>query len=157
MVEQEPFKFRVVGSSPTGVKENHSFSLASRIQPYKVLQAAAHPHIEQGFKSILIPLKEFIRDNRDFQVIFSNATGSTFVAETIRSMDEVLLARTDASLAIAYPKPSPKERRNYSLVCMMIMKALLMLAHHSSELALDVDFEELKAVYSRYLTPIMGL
>jgi AcrR family transcriptional regulator len=111
--------------------------------------------LEQIVKAILVPLKEFIRDNRDFQVIFSNAAGSAFVAETIRSMDDAFLARTDAALAIAYPHLSPKQRRKSSLVCMMIMKALLMLAHHSSELTLDEVFEELEAVYLRYLTPIM--
>jgi AcrR family transcriptional regulator len=112
--------------------------------------------LEQTIKSILVPLKEFIRDNRDFQVIFSNAAGAAFVEETIRSMDEAFLARTDASLAIAHPNLSARDRRKYSLVCMMIMKALLMLAHHSSELTLDEVFEELEAVYLRYLMPIMG-
>jgi AcrR family transcriptional regulator len=112
--------------------------------------------LEQAVKAILVPLKEFIRDNRDFQVIFSNAAGSAYVEQTIRSMDEAFLARTDASLALAYPGLSPRERRKYSLVCMMIMKALLMLAHHSSELTLDEVFEELEAVYLRYLTPVMG-
>lgn len=112
--------------------------------------------LEQSIKSIMVPLKEFIRDNRDFQVIFSNAAGSAYVEETIRAMDEAFLARTDASIALAYPALSPKERRKYSLVCMMIMKSLLMLAHHSSELTLDEVFEELEAVYLRYLTPIMA-
>ncbi len=110
---------------------------------------------DQTIKSILDPLKEFIRDNRDFQVIFANAAGSAFVAETIRSMDEAFLARTDVALGIGYPNISPKDRRKYSLVCMMIMKALLMLAHHSSELTLDEVFEELEAVYLRYLTPVL--
>lgn len=112
--------------------------------------------LEQSIKAILVPLKEFIRDNRDFQVIFSNAAGSAYVAETIRVMDEAFQARTDAALAIAYPNLTPKERRKYSLVCMMIMKSLLMLAHEPSELTLDEVFEELEAVYLRYLTPVMS-
>ena len=110
--------------------------------------------LEQIVKAILDPLKEFIRDNRDFQVIFSNAAGSAYVEETIRAMDEAFQARTDAALAIAYPTSTARERRKYSLVCMMIMKGLLLLAHHSSELTVDEVFEELEAVYLRYLTPI---
>jgi AcrR family transcriptional regulator len=112
--------------------------------------------LEQSIQSIIAPLKEFIRDNRDFQVIFSNAAGSAFVAETIRAMDNAFLARTDKALGAAYPNITPHERRKYSLVCMMIMKSLLMLAHHSSELTLDEVFEELEAVYVRYLTPVMN-
>jgi AcrR family transcriptional regulator len=110
--------------------------------------------LEQMVASILTPLKEFIRDNRDFQVIFSNAAGSAYVEETIHAMDEAVLARSDAAFATAYPNVSAKERRKYNLVCMMIMKSLLMLAHHSSELTLDEVFEELEAVYLRYLSPI---
>lgn len=111
--------------------------------------------LEQTIKVILVPLKAFIKDNRDFQAIFSSSTGSTFVAETIRAMDEAFLARTDASLALARPDISAKERRKFSLVCMVIMKGLLGLAHQSSELTLDEVFEELEAVYLRYLTPIL--
>jgi len=111
--------------------------------------------LEQSISSIIDPLKEFIRDNRDFQVIFSNAAGTRFVEETIRAMDEAFLLRTDAALAMAYPAVGAKERRKYCLVCMMIMKSLLMLAHHSSELTFDEVFDELEAVYLRYLTPVM--
>jgi AcrR family transcriptional regulator len=112
--------------------------------------------LEQSIKAILVPLKAFIRDNRDFQVIFSSPTGSTYVDETIRSMDEAFLARTGASLLRARPNMSAEDLRKYSLVCMVIMKGLLGLAHHSSELTLDEVFEELEAVYLRYLTPLMG-
>lgn len=111
--------------------------------------------LEQSISSIIDPLKEFIRDNRDFQVIFSNAAGTRFVEETIRAMDEAFLLRIDAALAMAYPAVGAKERRKYCLVCMMIMKSLLMLAHHSSELTFDEVFDELEAVYLRYLTPVM--
>ncbi|MBK9749497.1 MAG: TetR/AcrR family transcriptional regulator [Chloroflexi bacterium] len=112
--------------------------------------------LEQSIKAILVPLKAFIRDNRDFQVIFSSPTGSTYVDETIRSMDEAFLARTGASLLRARPNMRAEDLRKYSLVCMVIMKGLLGLAHHSSELTLDEVFEELEAVYLRYLTPLMG-
>ena len=112
--------------------------------------------LEQSIRAILVPLKEFIRDNRDFQVIFSSPTGSTYVDETIRSMDEAFLARTGASLSRARPNLRPEDLRKYSLVCMVIMKGLLGLAHHSSELTLDEVFEELEAVYLRYLTPLVG-
>jgi AcrR family transcriptional regulator len=118
------------------------------------IEAFADMPLEQMVSAILVPLKEFIRDNRDFQVIFSNAAGSAYVEETIRAMDEAVLARTEAAFATAYPTVSAKERRKYNLVCMMIMKSLLMLAHHSSELTLDEVFEELEAVYLRYLRPI---
>ena len=111
--------------------------------------------LEESIHSIIAPLREFIRDNRDFQVIFSNTAGSRYVEETIRTMDEAFLARTDVVLAVAYPAVGARERRKYCLVCMMIMKSLLMLAHHSSELTLDEVFDELEAVYLRYLTPVM--
>jgi AcrR family transcriptional regulator len=110
--------------------------------------------LEDSVRLILVPLKEFIRDNRDFQVIFSSSIGSTLLAGTIRLMDEGILARTDAALALARPQISASDRRKYSLVCMMIMKGLLALAHHSSGLTLDEVFEELEAVYLRYLRPI---
>src|SRR4051812_13970559 len=41
--------------------------------------------LEQTIKAMLDPLREFIRDNQDFQVIFSNSLGSNLVAETIRA------------------------------------------------------------------------
>lgn len=120
-----------------------------------VVEAFPEMSLEQIVQSILVPLKAFIRNNRDFQVIFSNAAGSQFVAETIKAMDDAFLARTDVSLAAAYPNLTAKERRKYSLVCMVAMKGILTLAHHSSELTLDEVFEELEAVYLRYLSPIM--
>ncbi len=125
---------------------------------FAAMEVEAFPDmtLEQSIKAILVPLKAFIRDNRDFQVIFSSPTGSTYVDETIRSMDEAFLARTGASLLRARPNMRPEELRKYSLVCMVIMKGLLGLAHHSSELTLDEVFEELEAVYLRYLTPLLG-
>jgi len=112
--------------------------------------------LEQSIRTILAPLKEFIRDNRDFQAIFSHPTGVAFVEETIRAMDAAFQARTDAALALARPHLSAKDRRKYSLVCMIIMKGLLGQAHQSSELTLDEVFDELEAVYLRYLTPVIG-
>lgn len=111
--------------------------------------------LEKRIKTMLDPLKEFIRDNRDFQVIFSNSTGSNFVAEAIRPMDEAVLARTEAAFERTNPDISAEDRHKYSLICMMIMKALLGLAHQSSELSLDDVFDEMEAIYLRYLTPIM--
>jgi hypothetical protein len=111
--------------------------------------------LEQSIKAMLNPLKEFLRDNRDFQVIFATPMGSGFVAETIRAMDEGFMARNDAALALARPNPSTKDRRKYVLVCMVIMKGLIGLARQSSELTLDEVFEEMEVVYLRYLTPIM--
>lgn len=122
------------------------------------MQVEAFPGmtLEQTIKAILVPLKEFLRDNQDFQAIFSNSLGSTLVAETIRAMDEAFIARTDAALALARPQLGSKERRKYELVCMVIMKGLLGLAHQSGELTLDEVFEELEAVFLRYLIPVMG-
>lgn len=111
--------------------------------------------LEQSVRAMLLPLKEFIRDNRDFHVIFSSSTGSGILSDVIREMDEGLLARTDFALAQTRPDLAPSERRKYGLVCMVIMKALLGLSHYSKELTLDDIFEELEAVYIRYLTPIM--
>ena len=112
--------------------------------------------LEQGIKAMLVPLKAFIRDNRDFHVIFSSSTGSAFLTEAIREMDEGLLARTDFALSQSRSDISAADRRKYELVCMVIMKALLAQAHHSSELSLDEIFEEMEAVYVRYLMPIFG-
>ncbi len=112
--------------------------------------------LEQSIKAIMIPLKEFIRDNRDFQAIFSTSRGPTFLEETIRAMDESMLARTDAALAQARPNVSAADRRKYSLVCMVIMKAMLGMTRTNSELTFDEIFEEMEAVYLRYLAPVMG-
>lgn len=112
--------------------------------------------MEQHIKAILDPLKEFLRGNRDFQAIFSHPTGSAFVEETIRAMDEAFMARADAALAVTYPALSAMQRRKYNLVCMYIMKGLLNLAHQSNELTLDDVFEELEMVYLRYLTPLVA-
>ncbi|HEX9069425.1 MAG TPA: TetR/AcrR family transcriptional regulator [Ktedonobacterales bacterium] len=112
--------------------------------------------LEQNIKIILDPLKAFIRDNRDFQAIFSHPTGSAFVEETIRTMDEAFQARTDAALALTYPSFSAKERRKHSLMCMFIMKGILTFAHQSSELTLDEIFEEMETVFLRYLTPVVA-
>lgn len=121
------------------------------------MEVEAFPNmtLEESIQAILVPLKGFIKDNRDFQVIFSSPTGSAYVEETIRAMDEAFLARNDAAIAKSRPYLSYQERRKYSLVCMVIMKGMLGLAHHSSELTLDEVFEELEAVYVRYLRPIM--
>jgi AcrR family transcriptional regulator len=112
--------------------------------------------LEQSIKAILIPLKAFIRDNRDFQVIFSTTRGPAFLEETIRTMDEGFLARTDTALAQTRPNLTAAERRKHSLVCMVIMKAMLGMTTTTTELTFDEIFEELEAVYLRYLTPLMG-
>lgn len=67
-----------------------------------------------------------------------------------------MLARTDAALAQARPNVSAADRRKYSLVCMVIMKAMLGMTRTNSELTFDEIFEEMEAVYLRYLTPVMG-
>ncbi len=112
--------------------------------------------LEQSIKSILVPLKAFIKDNRDFKVIFSTTHGPAFLEETIRAMDEDFQARTDAALAQARPNVSAADRRKYSLVCMVIMKAMLAMTTTTTELTFDEIFEELEAVYLRYLLPVMG-
>ena len=112
--------------------------------------------MEQSIKAILVPLKEFIRDNRDFRVIFSTQRGPAFLEQTIRAMDEGFLARNDVALALARPNLSPAIRRKLSLVCMVIMKAMLGMTTTTTELTFDEVFEELEAVYIRYLTPVMG-
>lgn len=111
--------------------------------------------LAQSIQAMLVPLKEFIRDNRDFQVIFASSAGSSILAEAIRTMDEGFLARTDMALAQARPQLSAAQRRKYGLVCMVIMKGLIGLAHYSTELTLDEVFEEMAAIYLRYLTPIV--
>ncbi len=120
------------------------------------IEGYASMSLEESIKATLIPLKAFLRDNRDFQVIFASSIGSSFLTEAIRVMDDAILARNDIALAVARPNLSAKERRKYALVCMMIMKALLTLAGTSGELTLDEVFEELEAVYLRYLIPVMG-
>lgn len=107
-------------------------------------------------QAILVPLKAFIQNNQAFQVIFSNATSSAYVNEALRQMDERFQARVDSALAIGRPHLSAKERRKYCLVCMVVMKGLLAFAPQTSELTLDEIFEEIEAIYIRYLTPTMG-
>jgi AcrR family transcriptional regulator len=111
--------------------------------------------LEQSIKAILVPLKAFIRDNRDFQVIFSTQRGPAFLEQTIKAMDEDFLARNDKALAQARPNLAPTLRRKYSLVCMVIMKAMLGMTNYTTELTFDEIFDELEAVYIRYLTPVM--
>jgi AcrR family transcriptional regulator len=112
--------------------------------------------LEQSIKAILVPLKAFIRDNRDFQVIFSTQRGPAFLEQTIKAMDEDFLARNDKALAQARPNLAPAQRRKYSLVCMVIMKAMLGMTNYTTELTFDEIFDELEAVYIRYLTPVIG-
>jgi len=112
--------------------------------------------LEQSIKAILVPLKAFIRNNRDFQVIFSTTRGPAFLEQTIRAMDEDFLARNDKALAQARPNLNAADRRKYSLVCMVIMKAMLGMTNYTTELTFDEIFDELEAVYLRYLTPVMG-
>ena len=112
--------------------------------------------LEQSIKAILVPLKAFIRNNRDFQVIFSTTRGPAFLEQTIRAMDEDFLALNDKALAQARPNLNAADRRKYSLVCMVIMKAMLGMTNYTTELTFDEIFDELEAVYLRYLTPVMG-
>lgn len=112
--------------------------------------------LEESLKRIFVPLKTFIKGNRDFQVIFASSLGSSILTEAIRAMDEAFIARTDASLAAARPNLSPRERRKYELVCMVIMKGLLGMANYTDELTLDEIFEEMEAVFLRYLEPAIN-
>lgn len=132
--------------------------VASATEVFSNIPVEAYPDmtLEQSIKAILVPLKVFIRDNRDFQVIFSTQRGPAFLEETIRVMDEDFLARNDQALAQSRPNLSPAARRKYSLVCMVIMKAMLGMTNYTTELTFDEIFEELEAVYVRYLTPVMG-
>lgn len=124
---------------------------------FSAIEVEAFPAMtmEDSIRRIFVPLKAFLQDNRDFQAIFSSSLGSTILADAIRAMDEAFLARTDAAMALARPNLDAHARRKYSLVCMMIMKALLGLAGAGSELTLDEVFEELEAVFVRYLKPIV--
>ena len=132
--------------------------VASATEVFANIPVEAYPGMtmEQSIKSILVPLKAFIRDNRDFQVIFATQHGPAFLEQTIRAMDEDFLARNDRALAQARPSLSYTERRKYSLVCMVIMKAMLGMTNYTTELTFDEIFDELEAVYIRYLTPVMG-
>lgn len=125
---------------------------------FEQIPVEAYPDmtLEQTIKSILVPLKAFIRDNRDFKVIFSTQHGPAFLEQTIRAMDEDFLARNDKALAQARPNLPAAKRRKYSLVCMVIMKAMLGMTTTTTELTFDEIFEELEAVYIRYLLPVMG-
>lgn len=131
--------------------------VAAATEVFANIQVKSYPDmtLEQSIKAILVPLKNFIRDNRDFQVIFSTQRGPAFLEQTIRAMDEDFLARNDRALAQARPNLDPAARRKYSLICMVIMKALLGMTTYSTELTFDEIFEELEAVYIRYLTPVM--
>ena len=125
---------------------------------FAAMEVENYPNLtlEQGIRATLIPLKAFLRDNQDFRAIFSSSIGPGLVAETIRAMDEAFMARNDAALALARPNLTPHQRRKYSLVCMMVMKGLIALVEPSGELTLDEVFEEMEAVFVRYLTPIVG-
>ena len=131
--------------------------VAAATEVFANIQVESYPDmtLEQSIKAILLPLKAFIRDNSDFQVIFSTQRGPAFLEQTIRAMDEDFLARNDRALAQARPNLNPTDRRKYSLVCMVIMKALLGMTTYTTELTFDEIFEELEAVYVRYLTPVM--
>ena len=132
--------------------------VAAATETFANMQVESFPEmtLEQSIKAILVPLKTFIRDNRDFQVIFSTQRGPAFLEQTIRAMDEDFLARNDKALAQARPGLTAAERRKYSLVCMVIMKAMLGMTNYTNELTFDEIFEELEAVYLRYLLPVMG-
>ena len=132
--------------------------VAAATETFANMQVESFPEmtLEQSIKAILVPLKTFIRDNRDFQVIFSTTRGPAFLEQTIRAMDEDFLARNDKALAQARPGLTAAERRKYSLVCMVIMKAMLGMTNYTNELTFDEIFEELEAVYLRYLLPVMG-
>ncbi|MBA3873635.1 MAG: TetR/AcrR family transcriptional regulator [Anaerolineae bacterium] len=132
--------------------------VAAATEVFANIQVESYPDMTlgQSIKAILMPLKAFIRDNRDFQVIFSTQRGPAFLEQTIRAMDEDFLVRNDRALAQARPNLDPADRRKYSLVCMVIMKALLGMTTYTTELTFDEIFEELEAVYIRYLTPVMG-
>lgn len=132
--------------------------VASATEVFANIPVESYPGmtLEQSVKAILVPLKAFIRDNRDFQVIFATQHGPAFLEQTIRAMDEDFLARNDRALALARPGLSSTERRKLSLVCMVIMKAMLGMTNYTTELTFDEIFDELEAVYVRYLTPVMG-
>jgi len=131
--------------------------VASATEVFANIPVEAYPGmtLEESIKAILVPLKAFIKDNRDFKVIFATQRGPAFLEQTIRAMDEDFLARNDRALAQARPGLSYKQRRKYSLVCMVIMKAMLGMTNYTTELTFDEIFDELEAVYVRYLTPVM--
>lgn len=132
--------------------------VASATEVFSNIPVESYPGmtLEESIKAILVPLKAFIKDNRDFKVIFATQRGPAFLEQTIRAMDEDFLARNDRALAQARPGLSYEQRRKYSLVCMVIMKAMLGMTNYTTELTFDEIFDELEAVYVRYLTPVMG-
>ncbi|MCI0711812.1 MAG: TetR/AcrR family transcriptional regulator [Chloroflexi bacterium] len=123
---------------------------------YTDIDAEAFPSmtVEEIMQAVLLPLKEFIRENRDFQAIFSNSTGSNLVEELMAPINGMWAQRTNEIFINAYPQISPKELKKYNLICMTVVKSLLGLAHHSDDISLDEVFEEMQHVLVRYMTPV---
>lgn len=96
------------------------------------------------------PLREFIRHNRDFHVLFAGAQTSKELEAAIRPVDEMVMARTDAVFALLRPDLSTQERRRYGLIGKYIIKGLLAAVVFSDELDLDSVFDEMKVVLTRY-------
>lgn len=101
------------------------------------------------------PLREFIRHNRDFHVLFASAQTSRELEAAIRPVDEMVMARTDAVFAVLRPDLSAEERRRYGLIGKYIIKGLLAAVAFSDELDLDTVFDEMKVVLSRYTESII--
>ncbi len=118
----------------------------------------------EGFKALTVeemgdqfvePLREFVRHNRDFNVLFASSHTSKALSEAIGEADEAVLARNDAVMAYFRPDLSASERRRYALICMHTIKGLLALVAYSDEVTLDEVFDEMKAMLNRYLAPLM--
>ncbi len=143
-------------------KEAIAKALAERYVATWEAQTAAMPierftemTVEQMTDAFIEPLREFIRDNRDFHVLFASSQTSRALAEAIHPADEALLQRTDAVFALMRPDLSAAERRRYGLIGRYIVKGLLAAVAYSDELDFDTVFDELKHVMNRYLEPIM--
>ncbi len=93
----------------------------------------------------------FIAGHTGFGQIFWHSPASPRLAAIAAQLDEEIVARVDAGLALRYPGLKKRPRRLHALVTVTMLKALLALAESSSPADRALVVAEIRSVLAHYL------
>lgn len=96
----------------------------------------------------------FIADHVGFGRIFWHSPASPRLAAIAAQLDDEIVARVDAGLAIRYPKLSRAKRRLHARVTVATLKSLLALADVAASTERAATLRETKTILAHYLDQI---
>lgn len=97
---------------------------------------------------------DFIDTHVGFGRIFWHSPASPRLAAIAAQLDDEIIDRVDAGLALRYPHLSARRRRLHAAITVTMLKALLALADSSPARERSLVLAEVKSVLSHYLDQI---